>query len=54
MIRDPDSEKLKQRGLKRINFVKHNYFFLFRVKGNTVEIAAMFHRLEDYESKLPW
>ena len=54
MIRDPDSEKLKLRGLKRINFAKHNYFCLFRVKGNTVEIAAMFHGLEDYESKLPW
>ena len=51
---DPDSEELKQRGLKRINFEKHNYFFLFRINGDKVEIAAMFHGLEDYENKLRW
>lgn len=52
-IGDPASENLKRRGLKRINFRKHNYFFLFRIKGDTVEVAAMFHGLEDYERKLP-
>ena len=26
MLNDPDNEILKQRGLKRINFIKHNYF----------------------------
>lgn len=51
-IKDPENEKLKQRRLKRINFEKHNYFFLFRIVGDTVEIAAMFHGLEDYENKL--
>ena len=51
-IGEPESEKLKQRGLKRINFTRHNYFFLFRVKGDTVEIVAMFHGLEDYENKI--
>ncbi len=32
----------------------NNYFFLFRMKENTVEIVAMFHGLEDFESKLLW
>ena len=52
-IHNPESDKLKQRNLKRINFQKHNYFFLFRINGNTAEIVAMFHSLEDYENKLP-
>ena len=51
-IHNPESDKLKQRNLKRINFQKHNYFFLFRVNGDTAEIVAMFHSLEDYENKL--
>lgn len=51
-IRESDNEKMKERGLKRINFMKHNYFFVFRIKGDNAEIAAMFHGLEDYENKL--
>ena len=51
-IRDPDSEKLKQRGLKRINLKHHNYFLLFRIKDDIVEVTNMFHGLEDFESKL--
>ena len=52
-IQEPKSQKMKQRGLKRINFSKHNYFFLFRINGNDAEIVAVFHGLEDYENKLP-
>ncbi len=51
-IREADSEKLRQRGLKRIDFARHNYFFLFRVKDDTVEVVAMFHGLEDFENKI--
>jgi len=51
-IRDPDSEMLKQRRLKRINLKHHNYFLLFRIKDDVVEVTNMFHDLEDYESKL--
>lgn len=52
-IKEPESEKMKLRRLKRINFLKHNYFFLFRINGDNAEIVAMFHGLEDYENKLP-
>ncbi|MBR1450688.1 MAG: type II toxin-antitoxin system RelE/ParE family toxin [Lachnospiraceae bacterium] len=51
-LAEPDSEKLKDRGLKRISFMNHDYFLLYRVKGNRVEITNMFHGSEDYESKL--
>lgn len=51
-IRNPDSKKLRQRGLKRINFLRHNYFLLFKVEGNQVFVVNMFHGSEDYERKL--
>lgn len=51
-IKDPESEALLKRGLKRINFEKHDYFLLFSVKDDTVEVMRMFHFLQDYENKL--
>ncbi len=51
-LADPDDEKLKQRGLKRINFLHHNYFMLFRVEKEKVFIVRVFHGLEDYQNKL--
>ena len=53
IIQEHPNPKVRQRGLKRINFLKHNYYFLFRIVVNVVEIAAMFHGSEDYEKKLP-
>lgn len=51
-LQDPESEVLKQRSLKRINFQRHNYFLLFRVAGEQVYVTNVFHFLEDYENKL--
>ncbi len=51
-IREPESDALRARGLKRINFQRHYYFLLYRVKGDTAEVLRMFHFLEDYECKL--
>ena len=51
-LSDPASEKLVQRGLKRINFQSHNYFLLYRIDKDTVYVTNVFHFLEDYESKL--
>ena len=51
-IREPDSIELKERGLKRINFRKHDYFILFRIDGDVALITNIFHGLEDYENKL--
>ena len=51
-LQDPESEKLKARSLKRINFQKHNYFMLYKVEEEMVIITNIFHGLEDYEGKL--
>ena len=52
-IKEPDSEKLKERNLKRMNFLRHNYFVLFYIgDDDKVYITDVFHGLEDYESKL--
>ena len=47
-----NSVKMQQRGLKRINFCSHDYFLLFRIVGDKVEVVKMFHFLEDYENKI--
>ena len=51
-IREPDSMELKRRGLKRINFRTHNYFMLFRIRDDRVEMTNIFHSSEDFENKL--
>lgn len=51
-IKEPENLKLKERGLKRVNFRKHNYFMLFRIVDNRVEVTDIFHGSEDYENKL--
>lgn len=51
-IHEPDSEVLKQRKLKRINFRSHQYFMLFRIQDDRAEITNIFHDSEDYENKL--
>lgn len=50
-IHEPDSEVLKLRKLKRINFRSHNYFMLFRLNDDRVEITNIFHDSEDFENK---
>ena len=52
MIKEPDSEKLREYGLRRINFRNHDYFLLFRIKGSIVEVTNVFHQSEDFENKL--
>ncbi len=51
-LQDPESDTLRQRNLKRIYFIHHNYFLLFRVVDQMVYVTDMFHCLEDYENKL--
>ena len=51
-IKAPESQKLKDRNLKRINFRRHNYFMLFRIDGDKAVVVEIFHGLEDYEKKL--
>ena len=51
-IKQPDSKKLQERGLKRINFIRHDYFMLFRIDGDVATVTNIFHSLEDFENTL--
>lgn len=51
-LRYCDNPKLKLLGYKRINFIKHRYFMLYRIIENEVIIDAIFHELQDYENKM--
>lgn len=44
-----DNPKLKELGYRRINFLSHRYFMLYRVEENTVYVDGIFHELQDYE-----
>ena len=52
VIRTPDDTKLRSLGLKRMNFLKHDYFMLFKIQEDTVMITNVFHSLEDYQNKM--
>lgn len=47
-----DNEYLRALGYKRINFMRHRYFMLFRVVGDVVYVDQIFHVLQDYENKM--
>ncbi len=52
-IKEPDEEKLKERSLKRLNFLRHRYFILFHIGDDgIVYITNVFHELEKFEDKL--
>ena len=46
------SPKMKERNLRRINFLRHNYFMLYLVEGQTAYVTNIFHDLEDADNKL--
>lgn len=47
-----DNPKLKELGYRRINFLSHRYFMLYRIENDTVFVDNIFHTLQDYESKM--
>lgn len=47
-----DNPRLKELGYRRINFLSHRYFMLYRIEENTVFVDNIFHELQDYESKM--
>lgn len=52
-LSEPESEKMKEMGLKRMNFIRHDYFMLYCIRnGNEVYITNIFHFRESFESKL--
>lgn len=47
-----ENQRLHSLGYRRINFMLHGYFMLYRVKDKIVYIDSIFHELQDYENKL--
>ena len=47
-----DNPKLKELGYRRINFLSHRYFMLYRIEENTVFVDNIVHELQDYESRM--
>ena len=51
-LKDCENPKLRERGYKRINFISHRYFILYRVEGSKAIIDSIFHELQDYENRI--
>ncbi|MBD5534150.1 MAG: type II toxin-antitoxin system RelE/ParE family toxin [Lachnospiraceae bacterium] len=47
-----DNPKLRALGYRRINFLSHRYFMLYRIVDNIVFIDNILHELQDYESRM--
>lgn len=47
-----DNWKLKKDGYRRINFMSHKYFMLYRIEGEKAIVDNIFHELQDYENKM--
>ncbi|MCR5404207.1 MAG: type II toxin-antitoxin system RelE/ParE family toxin [Butyrivibrio sp.] len=47
-----DNPRLKELGYRRMNFMSHRYFMLYRIEGDTVIVDNIFHELQDYENKI--
>ena len=47
-----DNPRLHQLKYRRINFLNHRYFMLYRIEDDVVIVDSIFHDLQDYENKM--
>lgn len=47
-----DNPRLRQLEYRRVNFLNHRYFMLYRIVDNVVFVDNIFHALQDYENKM--
>ena len=47
-----DNPRLRRLEYRRINFLNHRYFMLYRIENNIVYVDNIFHELQDYERKM--
>lgn len=47
-----DNPRLRQVEYRRINFLNHRYFMLYRIVDNVVFVDNIFHELQDSENKI--
>ena len=41
---------LSRRGIRKTLFTRHRYLWLYQVAGDTAQVKAMYHELQDYEN----
>ncbi len=51
-LRYCDNPKLRELGYKRMHFMNHRYFLMFRIDEDKIIIDSIFHELQDYENYL--
>ena len=44
--------RLKALGYRKIHFLSHRYFILYRVEGSLAVVDSIFHELQDFENKI--
>lgn len=47
-----DNPNLRAFEYRKINFLTHRYFLLYRIEDKTVFVDNIFHELQDYENKI--
>lgn len=47
-----DNPKLRKLEYRRINFLNHRYFMMYRIVDGIVFVDNIFHELQDYENKM--
>ncbi len=47
-----DNPRLRALGYRKIHFLSHRYFMLYRLEGSQAVVDNIFHDLQDYENKI--
>ncbi|GFI03855.1 type II toxin-antitoxin system RelE/ParE family toxin [Lachnospiraceae bacterium 64-25] len=47
-----NNPRLRQLEYRRINFLNHRYFMIYRIVDNVVFVDNIFHELQDYENRM--
>lgn len=51
-LKECENPRLKKLGYRRINFLSHRYFMLYRMEEGVAYVDSIFHELQDYENKM--
>lgn len=51
-LKECENLRLRKLGYRRINFLEHRYFMMYRLDGNMAVVDNIFHELQDYENKM--
>ena len=47
-----DNPRLRELVYRKMNFLSHEYFLLYRIEGDTAIVDNIFYELQDYENKI--